>query len=192
KPQNLFLIMKKNATISNGIKYYSCNISLPLPKFYLIGLMLLLLGSTVMAQSKRIVRGTVVDELQNPLIGASVSVKGAEIRSMINVDGKFSIDVSADKNTLTVSYIGMVTQEIDVRGKTEVRVVLKDDMALLNEVVVVGYGTQKKESVVAAITQTTGKVLERAGGVSSIGAALTGNVPGEVTTSSTGMPGEEY
>ncbi|WP_353138469.1 TonB-dependent receptor [Pseudopedobacter sp.] len=183
--------MKKNATISNGIKYYSCNISLPLPKFYLIGLMLLLLGSTVMAQSKRIVRGTVVDELQNPLIGASVSVKGAEIRSMTNVDGQFSIDVPADKNTLTVGYIGMVTQEIDVRGKTEVRVVLKDDMALLNEVVVVGYGTQKKESVVAAITQTTGKVLERAGGVSSIGAALTGNVPGVVTTASTGMPGEE-
>src|SRR5690606_30930985 len=61
----------------------------------------------------------------------------------------------------------------------------------IEETIVVGYGTQKKETVVGAITQTTGKVLERAGGVSSVGAALTGNVPGVVTTASTGMPGEE-
>ncbi|MBF4212344.1 hypothetical protein EI533_32285, partial [Pseudomonas donghuensis] len=71
------------------------------------------------------------------------------------------------------------------------RVTLRDDDQNLGEVVVVGYGQQKKAPVVGSITQTTGKVLERAGGVSSIGAALTGNLPGVVTMSSTGMPGEE-
>ena len=68
---------------------------------------------------------------------------------------------------------------------------LASDSEQLEEVVVVGYGQQKKASVVGAITQTTGKVLERAGGVSSVGAALTGNLPGVSTMSSTGMPGEE-
>ncbi|RTY95411.1 SusC/RagA family TonB-linked outer membrane protein, partial [Flavobacterium bomense] len=58
-------------------------------------------------------------------------------------------------------------------------------------IVIVGYGKQKKESVVAAISQVSGKTLERAGGVQSIGAALTGNAPGLITTASTGMPGEE-
>src|SRR5699024_7013870 len=72
-----------------------------------------------------------------------------------------------------------------------VKVILKDDVALLNEVVVVGYGTQKKQSIVGAITQTTSEVLERTGGVTSLGAALTGNLPGVITTASTGMPGEE-
>src|SRR6185436_8270870 len=63
--------------------------------------------------------------------------------------------------------------------------------AEMDAVVVVGYGRQKKESVVGAITQTTGKVLQRAGGVSNIGAALTGNVPGVITVQGTGMPGAE-
>ena len=68
---------------------------------------------------------------------------------------------------------------------------MEDDSQQLEEVVVVGYGQQKKASVVGSITQTSGKTLERAGGVSSLGAALTGNLPGVITSSSTGMPGEE-
>ena len=71
------------------------------------------------------------------------------------------------------------------------KVVLDDDNAELSEVVVVGYNQQKKASVVGAITQTSGEVLKRAGGVNDIGAALTGNLPGVVTTASSGMPGEE-
>ncbi|RRN76422.1 SusC/RagA family TonB-linked outer membrane protein, partial [Pseudoxanthomonas sp. SGD-10] len=100
-------------------------------------------------------------------------------------------NVPEEGTTLVIGYVGMVTKEVDIRGKSSVTVVLESDMAQLSEVVVVGYGTQKRESVVAAVTQTTGKVLERAGGVSSIGAALTGNVPGVITSASTGMPGEE-
>ena len=75
-----------------------------------------------------------------------------------------------------------------MRVKKILKVTLEDDSQQLEEVVVVGYGQQKKASVVGAITQTTGKVLERAAGISDIGAALTGNLPGVVTTTGTGMP----
>jgi len=85
----------------------------------------------------------------------------------------------------------MITQEVNISGKSSVRIAMKDDVSQLEEVVVVGYGTQKRESLVASITQTTGKVLERTGGVSNLGQALTGNLPGVVVTSSSGMPGEE-
>src|SRR5690606_14821651 len=87
--------------------------------------------------------------------------------------------------------LGMITQEVNISGKSSVRIAMKDDVSQLEEVVVVGYGTQKRESLVASITQTTGKVLERTGGVSNLGQALTGNLPGVVVTSSSGMPGEE-
>eukprot|EP01136_Pigoraptor_vietnamica_P014710 Opistho-1_new@57152 len=85
----------------------------------------------------------------------------------------------------------MKTQEVNVAGKTTIKVTMTDSADQLGEVVVVGYGVQKKQSVVGAITQTTSEVLERTGGVSSLGAALTGNLPGVITTASTGMPGEE-
>lgn len=84
----------------------------------------------------------------------------------------------------------MKTKEVKVGKKREFKLTLEDDNAI-GEVVVVGYGQQKKASVVGAITQTTGKVLERAGGVSDIGSALTGNLPGVITSSSSGMPGDE-
>ncbi len=68
---------------------------------------------------------------------------------------------------------------------------MEDDTKQLEEVVVVGYGQQKKASVVGAITQTSGKTLERAGGVTSLGSALTGSLPGVITSASSGMPGAE-
>lgn len=84
----------------------------------------------------------------------------------------------------------MTPQEVKV-GKQPIRVILKSDNVQLDEVVVIGYGTQKKESVVGAITQTNAKTLERSGGVSSLGQALTGNLPGVITYTSSGMPGDE-
>jgi TonB-linked SusC/RagA family outer membrane protein len=84
----------------------------------------------------------------------------------------------------------MKTKEVKVGKKREFKLTLEDDNAI-GEVVVVGYGQQKKASVVGSITQTTGEVLERAAGVSDIGAALTGNLPGVTTMQGNGMPGEE-
>lgn len=143
------------------------------------------------AAQNRNVSGRVVDEQQGPIPGVTVGVKGAATKVQTNNNGEFVINVPADKQVLTFVYLGMKNQEVNVAGKTTIKVVMQDSADQLGEVVVVGYGVQKKQSVVGAITQTTSEVLERTGGVSSLGAALTGNLPGVITTASNGMPGDE-
>ena len=144
------------------------------------------------AQAQKIhVKGNLVDGTGEPLIGATVKVKGnASVGAVTDFDGNFNIDVPSENSTLVFTYVGMKTKEVKIGKKREFKLSLEDDNAI-GEVVVVGYGQQKKASVVGAITQTTGKVLERAGGVSDIGSALTGNLPGVITSSSSGMPGDE-
>ena len=144
------------------------------------------------AQAQKIqVKGNLVDGTGEPLIGATVKVKGNPgVGAVTDLDGNFSISVPSENSTLVFTYVGMKTKEVKVGTKREFKLTLEDDNAI-GEVVVVGYGQQKKASVVGAITQTTGKVLERAGGVSDIGSALTGNLPGVITSSSSGMPGDE-
>ena len=144
------------------------------------------------AQAQKIqVKGNLVDGTGEPLIGATVKVKGnPSVGAVTDLDGNFSISVPSENSTLVFTYVGMKTKEVKVGTKREFKLTLEDDNAI-GEVVVVGYGQQKKASVVGAITQTTGKVLERAGGVSDIGSALTGNLPGVITSSSSGMPGDE-
>ena len=160
-----------------------------IPLFFLLMLFNCML---IMAQGGIVVRGVVVDDNGEPITGATVTVKGNNsIGTITNIDGDFALTVPNAKSNLVVSFIGMMPQEVKISGNNRLKVVLLDDAQQLDEVVVVGYGQQKKASVVGAITQTTGKVLERAGGVSDIGAALTGNLPGVITTASTGMPGEE-
>ncbi|MDR1370879.1 MAG: TonB-dependent receptor [Dysgonamonadaceae bacterium] len=153
---------------------------------------MLFFSSAVYAQNSRMVKGLVVDSNNESIIGATVRLKeNASIGTVTDINGNFSISISDNNQTLVISYLGMITQEVNIAGKNQLTIVMQEDAKQLEEVVVVGYGKQKKESVVGAIVQTSGQVLERAGGVSSIGAALTGNVPGVITTSSTGMPGDE-
>ncbi|RYF19676.1 MAG: SusC/RagA family TonB-linked outer membrane protein [Flavobacteriales bacterium] len=145
---------------------------------------------SALAQNRN-VSGRVVDEQQGPIPGVTVGVKGTATKVQTNNNGEFVISVPADKQVLSFLYLGMKPQDVNVAGKTTIKVVMQDSADQLGEVVVVGYGVQKKQSVVGAITQTTSEVLERTGGVSSLGAALTGNLPGVITTASSGMPGEE-
>ena len=154
-------------------------------------LMLMAFSTTLHAQNSITVKGTVTDASEEPLIGASVVVKGNTSQGTVtDFDGNFTMKVPSESSVLVISYVGMTTQEIKVGKQRSFKITLADDTHL-EEVVVVGYGQQKKASVVGAITQTTGAVLERAGGVSDIGSALTGNLPGVITSSSSGMPGEE-
>ncbi|WP_345954355.1 TonB-dependent receptor [Mucilaginibacter sp. PAMB04168] len=144
------------------------------------------------AQNSVTLRGTVTDKGGEPVIGAVIATKGSNARkTMSDAIGKFTIAVPSGTTVLVVSYVGMLTKEVSVSGNSPINVVLDGETKAMNEVIVVGYGQQKKTSVVGAITQTTGKVLERTGGVTNLGMALTGNLPGVVTTSSTGMPGSE-
>ena len=154
-------------------------------------LMLVVFCTTMQAQNGVTVSGTVTDEAGEPLIGASVIVKGnSSLGTVTDFDGNFQLKVPSEQTTLVISYVGMTSKEIKVGKQRAFKVTLKDDTQL-EEVVVVGYGQQKKASVVGAITQTTGEVLERAAGIGSVGAALTGNLPGVATIASTGQPGEE-
>ena len=136
--------------------------------------MLMAFSTTLCAQNNITVTGTVSDASDEPLIGASVVVKGqTSLGTVTDFDGNFTLKVPSESTVLVISYVGMTTKEIKVGKQRSFKITLSDDTQL-EEVVVVGYGQQKKASVVGAITQTTGAVLERAGGVSNIGAALTG------------------
>lgn len=139
------------------------------------------------AQTKQF-SGTVTDSNGEPLPGVTVMVQGTTIGTITDLDGKYQLNASEDAK-LVFSFIGYET--VTMPASNNLKVTLQEETSEIEEVVIVGYGQQKKASVVGAITQTTGKVLERAGGISNVGAALTGNLPGVVTTQGTGMPGEE-
>ena len=154
-------------------------------------LMLFAFSAMLYAQNGVTVKGSVTDNAAEPLIGASVVVKGqSSLGTVTDIDGNFHLKVPSEQSVLVISYVGMTTKEIKIGKQREFKVTLADDTQL-EEVVVVGFGQQKKASVVGAITQTTGEVLERAAGIGSVGAALTGNLPGVATIASTGQPGEE-
>ena len=150
--------------------------------FKSLALVVLMLMTSVLARAQVKVDGTVVDETGEVVIGASVVLKGNPGTGTVSdFDGNFSLSVPSAQSVLVVSYVGMVSQEIKIGSQRHFKIVLKDDKQVLQDVVVVGYGQQKKASVVGAITQTDAKVLERTGGVSSLGAALTGNLPAVIT-----------
>lgn len=146
---------------------------------------------SVLAQNTQTIKGKVVDETGMPLPGVSVAVSGTTTGTVTDFDGNYSIVVPAGSQVV-FSFIGYDNQEVTVAaGQNVYNVTMADAFQDLEEVVVVGFGQQKKASVVGAITQTTGETLERAAGISDLGAALTGNLPGVVTVASSGMPGEE-
>ena len=158
---------------------------------YLLFLMLLSCLPTL-AQNGVTVKGTVYDTNGETVIGASIVLKtNNSIGTITDIDGNFTLTVPNENATLLVSFIGMKKQEVKANSQKPLKVTLEDDSQQLEEVVVVGFGQQKKASVVGAIAQTTSKTLERTGGVTSLGQALTGNLPGVVTMSSSGKPGEE-
>ncbi|WP_343532848.1 SusC/RagA family TonB-linked outer membrane protein [Pedobacter sp.] len=161
-------------------------------KIFLSIASLLFIFNTAFAQQKRLVRGKVIDEkTAEGMYGVTITLKGTKTNAMSNADGQFTIEVPTTNATLVFAFVGMVSKEVAVGDRDNIVVSLKEDDKLLDQVVVVGYGQQKKSTVVGAVTQTTGKALERAGGVTNLGMALTGNLPGVVTTSTTGMPGAE-
>ena len=168
------------------------NVTKKIQKIPYLFLLMLFSFVTASAQKGITVRGTVLDSNGETIIGASVTLKGNNsVGTISDIDGNFVLTVPSEKSVLIVSYVGMKPQEVKVSSKGMIKVTLEDDTKQLEEVVVVGYGQQKKASVVGAITQTSGKTLERAGGVTSLGSALTGSLPGVITSASSGMPGAE-
>ena len=140
------------------------NVKLQIQKIPSLVLLLIFSCISAYAQHGFVVSGTVVDSNGESIIGASVALKGNKtVGTITDLDGNFKLKVPDDKAVLVVSFIGMTPQEIKVAGKKTIKVTLVDSNVQLEEVIVVGYGQQKKVSVVGAITQTSGKTLERAG-----------------------------
>lgn len=145
--------------------------------------------TVLVPQEGRNVTGTVKDTKGEPIPGATIVVKGTTMGSITNFDGEFSFDIPADALTLTVSFIGYTSKEITVGSSSEFNIVLEEENVGLDEVMVVAYGAQKKESVVGAITQVKGEALTRTG-QTTISNALSGQAPGVVTIQQSGMPGQ--
>lgn len=123
-------------------------------------LILLFLASTAVYGQKITITGTVTDEKGLTLPGATVQVKGTNQGVLTDFDGKYSIDVASSDVTLTFSFVGFIQKEIAVLGQTSVNAMLSSDTRTLDEVVVVGYGTQKKLNLTAAVDQVTSEALE--------------------------------
>lgn len=149
-------------------------------------LLLLISGFTVKAQT---VKGTIKSKTEQALTGVSVRIKGTTRGTTTNNEGSFSI-TCAPTETLVLSSVGYKTQEILVGSKTTINIVLDEDLSALNEVVVVGYGTQKKSDLTGAVASVNLETMRNAPNT-NIGQYLQGTVPGlnvGLSTSAGGTP----
>lgn len=151
-------------------------------------LLVLLLFSTNVAFAQVNVRGKVVDQTGETLIGVNVVVKNTHLGTITDANGEFSLAVPNSNATLIFSYVGYSSQEIALEGRTYLDVILQQDTEQLEEIIVVGYGTQKKVSVTGSVAQIESKELLQApsGNISS---ALAGKLPGLTSLQTSGQPG---
>ena len=147
---------------------------------------LLLLCASVAYSQTGAVSGTVTDIAGEPLIGVNVSVKGTQIGGITNIDGKFSLTGVPANATLTISYVGFVSQEIPVGNQRTINVKLKEDTQSLEEVVVIGYGTRKAGEITGSVATVKSEEIQRLAAVTT--AEVLRNVPG-VTVSQSNTPG---
>ena len=137
------------------------------------------------------VTGVVTSATDNePLIGVSVQVKETATGGITDIDGKFSVNAEQGQ-TLIFSYIGYQTQEIQVGASSVINVVLKEDTEMLDEVVVVGYGSVKKSDLTGAVASVSTQDLIRSGRTDAVG-AMQGALPGVQIQRSNSKPGGEY
>lgn len=146
--------------------------------------------SMIVAQTGRIIKGVVTDQHGEPLIGCNIVVVGSQKGVITDIDGRFSLDVPAEAKQLKISYIGYQDQVVDINERTNVKIILKEDDNALDEVVVVGYGTQKKATLTGAVEQVSSKALESRA-ITNVGLALQGQTPGLVVTRNSPRPGNE-
>ena len=139
------------------------------------------------ALAQNVVKGTVNDEAGEPIIGATVKVSGSNAGSITDFDGKFSVQAGSNA-TLEISYVGYVPQKVKVAGQNDITVVLKEDAQMLNDVVVIGYGTMKKSDISGSVATINKEQMERKVPV-NVAQALQGAAAGVMVTSQDGAPG---
>jgi TonB-linked SusC/RagA family outer membrane protein len=136
------------------------------------------------------VSGQVKDESNDPLPGVNVLVKGTTVGTTTDIDGRFTLEVPDENSVLVFSFIGFQTQEVQVGSRTTVDVSLVADIQALQEVVVVGYGEQKKTTITGAVTSVKSDVIAQAP-VANLSNALVGRLPGTVFINRSGEPGND-
>ena len=147
----------------------------------------LLITFKVSAQNTKSISGTVIDETGEAVIGASISVKGTGTGTATDIDGKFQLTV-ADNAVLVISYLGYTAQEVPVAGKSTFQIVMKEDVKLLSEVIVIGYGTVRKNDATGSVIAIKAEEINR-GITTSPQDLLAGKVAGVSVINSGGQPG---
>jgi TonB-linked SusC/RagA family outer membrane protein len=160
-----------------------------LKNFWII--MMLFVSICASAQNKHIIKGVVTDDKQEPLIGASVIVKGnTSLVTVTDVKGQFNLSVTDQNQTLVISYIGMITQEVAINSKSQnLKIALSEDKRQLDEVVVVGYGSMRKSDITGAVSSVRSESLRNLA-TSDAAAAIQGKVSGVQVLSNSGAPGQ--
>ena len=141
------------------------------------------------SQATRKLRGTILDTNGTPVIGASISVKGTTTGTISDMNGVFTLDVK-NGDVLEISFIGYLSHTVKVGTQTDLQIVLKEDTQALDEVVVVGYGVQKKSVMTAAISRVTSDDLEKLT-PTRVEDVLRGKVSGVSIMQNSGQPGAE-
>lgn len=163
-----------------------------LPSIRSIFFFLFVLCSIIVhAQSGFTIKGKVMDVNQEPIIGATVQDMNNKNGVITDLNGNFTIQVDSKDAILKVDYVGMESQTIELKQRTEITVTLLEASELLEEVVVVGYGVQKKKLVTGATVQVKGDNIAKLNTVNALG-ALQSQTPGVNITQSSGMPGEGF
>src|SRR5574344_1413756 len=134
------------------------------------------------------VTGVVKDENGDPIIGANVSVKGESMGAISDVNGNFTLNAPSNA-TLSVSFIGYTPMEVKLAGRKNISVVLKESSKMLSEVVVVGYGVQKKANLSGSVAQLDSKKLENRP-IANVTNGIQGLMPGITVTETNGAPGQ--
>ena len=153
-------------------------------------LLFLLCSLPLGALAQSIVKGTVIDEAGEPIIGASVKVQGTNTGAVTDFNGNFSVE-AASNATLLISYVGYVTETVSVQGRNNIQVTLREDATSLNDVVVIGYGTQKKKLVTGATVQVKGEDIAKLNTTNAL-EAMQSSSPGVQITQSSTQPGKGY
>lgn len=157
---------------------------------YVLALLLLLAGNlSMLSAQNRTISGKVLDGLQEPLIGVSIRVEGNTIGGTTDADGMFRLRVPQGEATLIVSYVGYLTDRVKVKpGEDNLVIYMQEDAILLDEAVVIGYGTQKKVNLTGAVAMVGREKLENRA-TQSLASMLQGSVAGLNVTTSSGVPG---
>ena len=150
---------------------------------------LFLLCMIPLGMSAQTVKGTVSDEAGEPIIGATVKVQGTNDATVTDFNGNFSIKASSNA-TLNISYVGYLSQNVKVAGKSNISVSLKEDTQLLNDVVVIGYGTMKKSDISGSVATINKEQMERKI-PTNVAQALQGAAAGVMVTNQDGAPGSK-